>query len=237
MQSGSGGIVFHVMNRAARRASIFLSPPDFRAFEELLIDATARVPVRLLAYVIMPNHFHLVLWPTGDLDLSRFMQWLTRTHVQRWHLAHGSVGTGALYQGRFKAVAVEDDEHLLTVCRYVEQNPVRARLVTRATAWRWGSAWDGLVVDPRPALAEWPVARPLDWSELINADGHGHEEFRERIRRGIPFGGDAWVSETAAELGLVARLRGRGRPPVLFRPLIDQNPARATTHGTTATPR
>ena len=87
----------------------------------------------------MPNHFHLVVRPSGDGDLSRFMRWLTMTHTQRWHAHHHSAGSGHLYQGRFKSFPVQSDEHFYTVCRYVERNALRAGLVERAEQWRWGS--------------------------------------------------------------------------------------------------
>ena len=80
----------------------------------------------------MPNHWHFVLWPQGDGDLSEFMRWLTVTHTQRWHAAHHTAGTGPLYQGRFKSFPIQADDHLLTVLRYVERNALRANLVERA---------------------------------------------------------------------------------------------------------
>lgn len=206
--------MFHVMNRAARRAEIFASPPDYDAFERILAEAGRIVAMRLLAYAVMPNHWHLVVWPVGDRDLSRYMQWVTRTHAQRWHLAHGSAGTGALYQGRFKAVAVQTDVHFLTACRYVEGNPLRAGLVRWAGDWRWSSASADSHAD-RPSLAAWPVTRPVDWTQQVNraAPGASLPALRECIRRGVPFGGDDWARHTAARLGLSGRLRGRGRPP------------------------
>ena len=85
--------------------------------------------MRLLAYCLMPNHFHVLLWPREDGDLSRFMSWLTMTHTQRWHAHHRTAGTGHLYQGRFKSFSVQSAEHFLTVCRYVERNALRANLV------------------------------------------------------------------------------------------------------------
>ena len=89
----------------------------------------------------MPNHWHLVLWPRQDRDLSRFMGWLTLTHTQRWHAHRGTGGTGHVYQARFKSFPVQADEHFLTVCRYVERNALRAKLVKRAADWRWCSLW------------------------------------------------------------------------------------------------
>jgi putative transposase len=213
MQVGSGGIVFHVMNRAARRAAIFQSPGDYRAFEDVLIAAMMRVPIRLLAYVLMPNHFHLVLWPVNDPDLSCFMQWLTGIHAQRWNRAHGLTGFGAVYQGRFKSIPVQGDVHLWRVCRYVERNPSRAGLVKKASQWRWGSAWKGPEIDPRPVLSEWPEERPANWEEWVDEGMRAeHDDVHKRIQRGIPYGDQAWTEMTADRLHLAGRLRGPGRP-------------------------
>ena len=125
-------MVFHVLNRANARATIFEKPEDYAAFERVLREAVDRVEMRVLAYCLMPNHWHLVLWPRRDGDLSKFMGWLTLTHTQRWHAHHRTVGTGHLYQGRYKSFPVQDDEHFLTVCRYVERNGLRANLAPRA---------------------------------------------------------------------------------------------------------
>ena len=153
---GTAGLVFHVMNRGARRLTLFDGPADYAAFVEVLQEATARFPMRLLCYAVMPNHWHLVLWPRADGDLSAFMEWTTVTHSRRWHFAHNAVGTGTIYQGRYKAIAVKDDGHFLTVCRYVERNPVRARLVARVEDWEWSSA-SSLSRRSAPHLHAWPV--------------------------------------------------------------------------------
>ena len=106
--------------------------------------------MRILAYCLMPNHWHFLLWPEWDDELSEFMHQMTTTHVRRWHKAHHSEGAGHVYQGPFKSFPVEDDDHLYTVCRYVERNPVRAGLVGRAEDWVWSSAWAYLhPEDPR----------------------------------------------------------------------------------------
>ena len=88
-------------------------------------------------YCIMGNHWHLLLWPRGDGDLSRFMRWVTLTHTQRYHTSHGTVGIGHLYQGRYKSFPVQSDSHYLNVLRYIEANPVRAGLVKNAGLWAW----------------------------------------------------------------------------------------------------
>src|SRR5437016_3026846 len=127
-----GGIVYHVLNRRAARQIMFETDADYFAFEKVLAQAVKKFNMRLLAYCIMGNHWHLVLWPRDDRELSRFMQWLTVTHMRRWHAHRKSVGSGPLYQGRFKSFPVQSDDHLVIVIRYVERNPLRAKLVSRA---------------------------------------------------------------------------------------------------------
>jgi len=122
----TGGFVYHVLNRGVGRMQIFEDDDDFAAFERVLAEAIHRRPAaRLLGYCVMPNHWHLVLWPRGDDDLSEFMRWLTVTHTQRWHAHRRSAGTGPIYQGRFKSFPIERDEHFLTAMRYVERNALR----------------------------------------------------------------------------------------------------------------
>lgn len=209
---GCGGLLFHVMNRGARRAPLFDDESDYRAFARVLREANARIPMRVLAFVLMPNHWHLVLWPREDPHLSTFMAWATATHVRRWHLAHQTVGTGTIYQGRFKAIPVKDDGHFLTLCRYVERNPVRAGLATHAEGWPWSSA-SPIGRRDGPPLASWPVPRPADWSERLNTpESQAALDQVRRPRDGPPLGPEAWARQTASRLGWQAGLRRRGRP-------------------------
>src|SRR5947207_1789792 len=134
-----GGYVYHALNRAVARLPLFQNNGDYEAFERVVDEALARHPIRLLAYCLMPNHWHFVLWPEKDGELTAFLRWLTHTHTQRWHAHYHTAGTGHLYQGRFKSFPIEEDDHLLTVCRYVERNALRAGLVRRAEDWRWSS--------------------------------------------------------------------------------------------------
>lgn len=156
-----GGVIFHVLNRANARSRIFENDGDYQALERVIAETADRIQVRILAYCIMPNHWHLVLCPTGDGELGKFVQRLTTTHVRRWHLYRNSVGSGHLYQGTYKSFPIQDDGHFLTVCRYVEQNPLRAGLVARAEDWRWSSIGSPNArrseEDGRPLLAEWPL--------------------------------------------------------------------------------
>ena len=130
-RAADGGLIYHVLNRANARMTIFQEPEDYAAFVGVLEEAVQRTQTRLLAYCVLPTHWHLVLWPQEDGELSRFTGWLTLTHTQRWHAHRRSTGSGHVYQGRFKSFPVQDDEHFLTVCRYVERNALRANLVRR----------------------------------------------------------------------------------------------------------
>ena len=128
-----GGYSYHVLNRGNARSAVFHKPDDYRAFVEIMAEASVRIPMRILAYCLMPNHFHFALWPRDDGDLSRWMHWLLTTHVRRYLRHYHS--SGHIWQGRFKAFPIEGDEHLLTVLRYIERNPLRAHLVDRAEDW------------------------------------------------------------------------------------------------------
>ena len=133
-RSIQGGYAYHVLNRSNARAPLFLKEEDYAAFERIMEEAFGRVPLRILGYCVMPNHWHLVVWPEDaqDQQVSEFFRWLTVTHAQRWHAHYHSSGSGHLYQGRFKSFPIESDEHLYTVLRYVERNPLRHSLVERA---------------------------------------------------------------------------------------------------------
>ena len=222
LRASQGGWVYHVLNRANGRLPIFKKPEDYEAFERVLEDGVERYDVRLLAYCLMPNHWHLLVWPKQDGDLSRCLAWVTLTHTQRWHAHRGSAGTGHVYQGRFKSFPVQDDDHFYTVCRYVERNALRARLVKRAEAWRWSSLWCRTRVDraARELLSAWPVARPRRWVELVN-EPQTKAEFaalRRCVQRGSPFGDESWTDQAVRKLGLEMTLRPRGRPQQIGSP-------------------
>jgi putative transposase len=204
----SADVVYHVLNRANARRTLFDDDSDYAAFERVLGQACEHTSMRLLAYCVMPNHWHLVVWPRADRDLSRFMNWLTLTHTQRWHQHRHTVGDGHVYQGRFKSFPVETNEYFFTVCRYVERNPVRAGLAERAEQWRWSSAGTRGAVP----LQEWPMERPTEWLPWVN-EGETNEQLnavRRSVIKGQPYGTAPWVERDgdAVELGCdLARTR------------------------------
>jgi len=197
---------------ATPEAEVFHKDADYAAFVGLFGPACERLPMRILGYCLMPNHFHLVLWPHGDGDLGRWMQWLMTSHVRRYHRHYG--GSGHVWQGRFKAFPIQEDDHYLSVLRYVERNPLRARLVRRAEAWAWSSLRLRSVAAGESFLANGPLAIPGDWQQLVNEPQSEAElaALRASIQRGTPFGGPRWTQRAARELGLESTLRPRGRP-------------------------
>jgi putative transposase len=132
-------MVYHGLNRANFRSPLFKKPGHYEDFLGLVEESLSFVPMRILAYCLMPNHWHLVLYPRADGDLSKFMQRITLTHTQRYHAQARTVGYGHLYQGRYKSLPVEQDNHFLALVRYVERNAQRAALVKKAEDWPWSS--------------------------------------------------------------------------------------------------
>jgi putative transposase len=211
-----GGYVYHALNRAAARVKLFRKGADYAAFLRVFDEALAKHPLRVLGYCVMPTHWHVVLWPAADADLTSFLRWLTLTHSVRWHKHYHSTGSGHVYQNRFKAFAVGEDEHLLTVLRYVERNGLRAGLVRRAEDWPWSSLAcrlaRGEVAVRR--LHPGPVPLPANWVKVVNAAETEAEleALRRSVARGSPYGPAGWVEAVVERLGLQSTIRPRGRP-------------------------
>jgi len=208
------GLIYHVLNRGNGRMKLFHKHADFEAFECVLGEGLRRYPVRLLTYCLMGNHWHLVLQPQTDDSLGRFMGWVCVTHVRRHHEHYHTRGGGHLYQGRFKSFPVQAEGHFLSVCRYVEANAVRARLVTRVEDWPW-CGYSARRAGKKPfELAAWPVDRPRNWRALVQGDECDKrlDMLRTCVNRGRPFGDTQWVQRTARRLGLEFTLRSAGRP-------------------------
>jgi len=208
--------VYHVLNRAVGRGRLFDDEPDYAAMERVIERTHQLLPMRIICYCLMPNHWHMVLWPREDGELSDFLRLLTVTHTQRWHAHHHTAGTGPVYQGRFKSFPMQRDGHFLTVCRYVERNPLRAKLVQSADQWTWGSLARRALENPPQWLlpqAQWPVQPPARWLAFVNrAETQAElEALRTSVRRGRPYGEQRWQKLTARRLGLESTLRPRGR--------------------------
>ncbi len=211
-----GGMPYHVINRSNGRVAIFRDKKEYQHFESLLQEGVEFIGMRILAYCIMPNHWHLVLYPEHDGDLSEFMRWVTTTHVRQRRTQTNSVGDGHLYQGTYKSFPIETDRHLQTVIRYVEQNPLRAKLTTRAEDWQWSSLWrrEQGVESQKKLLAPLPTQLPDNYLESVNSllRGDDLDRLRYSVTKGAPYGTQDWTDEIVHKYRLGSTLRGPGRP-------------------------
>lgn len=161
--------VVHVVNRGVERRRIFNDPSDYEEFLRFLDRTLDRVPMRLLCYVLMPNHWHLVLWPTTTAELSQFLHYLTTLHAARFRYLSRTTGLGHVYQGRFRVAVVTADLRYVHTVRYVEANPLRADLVVRAEDWPWSSLPERLGSARRIVDGPVALARPSEWLTIVNA--------------------------------------------------------------------
>ena len=214
------GLIYHVINRGNNRQDVFHKPEDFRAFLKAMGDLKERKPFELFGYCLLSNHFHLLIRPRGE-SISRIMQSLLVSHTQRYHKHHRS--GGHVWQGRFKSPVIQDDQHLLTVLRYIEANPVRAKIVRRAEDWPWSSyPVHGLgqadeLVDPLVTydqLSPYPRVRQRQWSAMVHEPLEDKEAdlIRRSSATGLPYGTPSWVKRLEKKLDLDLTIRPRGRP-------------------------
>ena len=215
-RTDAGDHLYHVLNRANARVQIFDDENDYELFERILEEAVQRYDMRLLAYCVMPNHWHLALYPRHDGDLSGCMGWLTNTHTRRWHTTKGTVGEGHLYQGRYKSFICQRDNHFLAVVRYVERNAKQANLVKKAENWRWSSVWrrEYGTAQQKKILSPWPIEMPQPYLPYLNKPQSETEEqaLDLSLRKSQPFGGRGWVERMARKFHLESTLRSPGRP-------------------------
>jgi putative transposase len=210
------GEVFHVLNRAVARLTIFEKPEDYDSFLQVIDQTWKVVPLPIFAMVLMPNHWHFVVRPNHDKQVSEFFQRLSVMHTMRYHSHYKTGGTGHLYQGRFKSFPIQDDHHLWMAMRYVERNPIRANFVERAEDWAWSSARMRHHPTENRSWLTTPVEPPLpsEWSSWVNNPEPEAEltALRHCNHRGLPFGNDDWVKNSTVRLGLESTIRPRGRP-------------------------
>jgi putative transposase len=176
---------YHVLNRGNKRQQLFFQAADYAAFLSILSNAPQAASIRLLAFGLMPNHWHLVVWPSSIDELSAYMHWVTWTHARQWNQERGCSGLGHVYQDRFRCLPISAERHLLTVLRYVEANPVRAKLVADAADWPWSSHAVPMHA-AAPQLTGWPMAKPAGWRALVNGvqDSQELEAIRGASQRG-----------------------------------------------------
>jgi putative transposase len=205
------GAAFHVMNRAVKRSTLFEYSAEYDAFLALVREGLEESLIRIIAYCLMPNHWHFVVTCDRIEHISEWLKWVSQTHAIRWNLAHNARGTGAVYQSRFKAVPIQTETSLARVCRYVERNALRAGLVTAAELWRWGSLYACCENCHAIPLRRWPILKPPNWVEIVNqADDQAQlKALRNNIWRNQPIGDPDWQKAVAPFVGMSMRPIGR----------------------------
>jgi putative transposase len=215
------GLVYHAFNRGNNRGNIFGDDEGRVAFLTALAQTKDRYPFRLFGYCLMTDHFHLLIRPEAGQSISRILQSLTVAHTWHYHKRHHTVGH--VWQGRFKSPVIQDDAHLLVVLRYIEANPLRAKLITDPADHRWSSypchglGGDDPLLSPFPEwekLGRSAAERRRRWRAKVCAAQSEAElrSVRGSLRSGRPFGASDWTEQMAERLNIELVPRPRGRP-------------------------
>ena len=204
--------IYHILNRGNNKQRIFSKQQDYEAFADLIKKAKKLYPLKLLAYCLMPNHFHMIVRPALAEHLSKWMQWLMTSHVRRYNKHHNAVGH--VWQGRFKSFIIQDNEYLINAIRYVEANPVRAGLVNKASDWAWSSHKETIGERKQCLIDPAPIELPANWREYVDAPIAEKilQDLRKSVERHSPYGSSEWQIQICRQLGLESTLRSRGRP-------------------------
>jgi putative transposase len=211
------GLPHHVTQRGNRRQQTFFGDDDYAAYVELMAEWCKERGVAIWAYCLMPNHVHLIAVPRSEDGLARAIGEAHRRYTRRINFREK--WRGYLWQGRF-ASFVMDEPYLLAAARYIELNPVRAKLVSDAAEWRWSSAKAHLSGrDDR--LVEVAPMRALvaDWRGLLNSAIPEEElrDLREHGRTGCPLGNATFVERLERAIGRILRPQKPGRPSKLLK--------------------
>jgi putative transposase len=181
--------IYHVCNRGVERAPVFDHDDDMVYAELLLASLRRDFPVKIYAYCLMPNHWHMLVAQTEPHALSRFVGAFTRTQAETLRECRGTLGRGYVYQGRFESFPVRAPE-LLRVTKYVERNALTGGLVAAAERWRFGSLYHRLLRSELAAQVLEPMPLPSDWVRVVNQqlDDGEWREFKKSMRSGLRLG-------------------------------------------------
>jgi len=215
------GLPHHVIQRGNNRQLIFRDAIDCERFLGLLVDGAVANAVAVHAYVLMPNHVHLLLTPREGPSISRLMQALGRQYVRWFNRRHGRTGT--LWEGRFRASVIESDRYLLACSRYIEMNPVRAGLVGEPAQYRWSSYGHHVGLRPDPLIDEHPLIwslgntpfeRQAAYRRLVDAPVLDDEvgEIRAAIQGGWAVGSPKFADLVEGRGGRRSKPKPPGRP-------------------------
>lgn len=212
----------HLIQRGNDRQDIFRDQEDFQRFLHWLKEGARQFGVAIHAYVLMSNHFHLLVTPSDEEGMSRMMQWLGRYYVPYFNHKYGRTGT--LWQGRYRATIIDSEPYLLACSSYIELNPVRAGMVGAPEAYPWSSYLHhvGLRQDPLItdhglywALGNTPFERELAYRGLValGLGGPVLEQIRQATVKGWALGRENFIQQVEKKAGRRIGPIRRGRPP------------------------
>jgi len=215
------GLPVHIVQRGHSREPVFFADEDYRAYLGWLKEGAERYRVEIHAYVLMTNHIH-ILATAGDTDgITRMMQYVGRWYVPYINHTYGS--SGSIWEGRYKASLIHDEEYLLSCMRYIELNPVRAEMVRSPAHYRWssyrhnGQGKEDALVTPHAlymALGKTPADRLTAYKALFKAhlDEGVLDDIRSAWQSGTPLGNDFFRQKVEAKLKCKVGQARRGRP-------------------------
>jgi putative transposase len=209
------GLPHHVTQRGNRRQQTFFNDSDYAAYLELLSEWCREQGVEIWAYCLMPNHVHLIAVPKTEDGLRRAIGEAHRRYTRRINFREK--WRGYLWQGRF-ASFIMDEPYLLAAARYVELNPVRAKLTLNAEEWPWSSARAHLSGrDDRLTKVAPLLAIVGDWRGFLNSAICEEEllDLRKHGRTGRPLGSASFLEHLEAMVGRILKPQKGGRPPKL----------------------
>ena len=168
------GALYHILSRGNEQGNIFYDNTDRWRFLDTIGDLSERLAVDIFAYVLMDNHYHLLL-KTRRANLSKAMQWFGTTYTRRFNNRHNR--SGHLFQGRFKSIIIENDAYLMQLSCYIHRNPLRAGIVKRLADYRWSSYLAYGYGKSRP---DW-LSTKLILSQFAHEDEH--KQYREKVQK------------------------------------------------------
>ncbi|HDZ55097.1 MAG TPA: transposase [Pseudomonas xinjiangensis] len=218
------GYPHHIVQRGHNRQLVFVEHSDYQNYLASLRELAEQFGIKVFSYCLMTNHVHLLVSPDTAAGLGAFMKGLAARATRYRNKLEGRSGT--LWEGRYKSSVVDTDEYLLACSRYIELNPVRARMVVNAGDYEWSSFNQRAGVDPQ-WLADDPCFESL---ALGITEAEGRTKYRDFVESGIPdqeyelirqavqrnqlTGSGRFVDEIEATLGLRVERRGPGRPKI-----------------------
>ncbi len=218
----------HVVQRGHSRKAVFYEDGDYSAYLGWLGEAAERYHCAIHAYVLMTNHVHILATPDDVEGISRMMQYVGRRYVPYINYNYGTSGT--IWEGRYKASLVQEEDYLLTCMRYIELNPTRANMVAHPREYRWssyranGEGRENALITPHPlyrALGKTSDERKEAYRALFKA--HIYEDDMKQIRAawqtGTPLGNDYFKTSVEAHLDTKVGQSRRGRPPIAIKGL------------------